>query len=75
VPTARGSSGLATSELRLRVGGGGGQRRAAAPEGRGDRGTRTAGLNARRPGSEEEKSGGRLKTNMTCGSHTRKDKL
>jgi hypothetical protein len=72
VPTARGSSGLATGELRLRVGGGGGQRRAAAPEGRRDRGTRTTGLNAQRLGSEEERSGRRLKINMTCGSHTKK---
>jgi hypothetical protein len=72
VPIARGSSGLATDELRLRVGSGGGQRRAAAPEGRRDCGTRTTGLDARRLDSEEEKSGGRLKINMTCGFHTRK---
>jgi hypothetical protein len=54
------------------VGSGGGQRRAAAPEGRRDRWTRTTGLDARWLDSEEERSGGRLKINMTCGFHTRK---
>jgi hypothetical protein len=41
------------------------------PRGARDRGTGTTGLNAQRLGSEEERSGRRLKINMTCGSHTK----